>query len=50
MGEITAGTDPGQARQHLQQAVALAGPAGSRLVAAAARHQPQEEMRWALRS
>ena len=36
MGEIMAGTDPDQARQHLQQAVTLAGPAGSRLVAALA--------------
>jgi predicted ATPase/DNA-binding SARP family transcriptional activator len=33
LGEITAATDPGQARQHLQQAVELARPAGSRLVA-----------------
>ena len=33
LGEITAATDPGQARQHLQQAVELATPAGSRLVA-----------------
>jgi predicted ATPase/DNA-binding SARP family transcriptional activator len=31
-GEITAATSPGQARHHLQRAVALAGPAGSRLV------------------
>jgi predicted ATPase/DNA-binding SARP family transcriptional activator len=33
LGEITAGTDPGQARQHLEQAVELAEPAASRLVA-----------------
>jgi predicted ATPase/DNA-binding SARP family transcriptional activator len=33
LGEITAPTDPGQARQHLQRAVELAQPAGSRLVA-----------------
>ncbi len=33
LGEITATTDPGQARQHLQRAVELAQPAGSRLVA-----------------
>lgn len=33
LGEITAATDPGQARQHLQRAVELAQPAGSRLVA-----------------
>ena len=33
LGEITATTDPGQARQHLQRAVELATPAGSRLVA-----------------
>ena len=33
LGEITAATDPGQARQHLQRAVELAKPAGSRLVA-----------------
>ena len=33
MGEITAATDPGQARQHLQRAVELAQSAGSRLVA-----------------
>jgi hypothetical protein len=33
LGEITATTDPGQARQHLQRAVELARPAGSRLVA-----------------
>ena len=31
-GEITAATSPGQARHHLQRAIALAGPAGSRLV------------------
>ena len=36
MGEITAATDPGQARQHLQQAVDLATPVGSRLVVALA--------------
>jgi predicted ATPase/DNA-binding SARP family transcriptional activator len=36
MGEITATTDPGQARQHLQRAAALAKPAGSRLVASLA--------------
>ena len=33
LGEITATTDPGQARQYLQRAVELAEPAGSRLVA-----------------
>ena len=33
LGEITAATDPGQARQYLQRAVELAKPAGSRLVA-----------------
>ncbi len=33
-GEITAATCPDQARHHLQQAIALAGPAGSRLVTA----------------
>jgi tetratricopeptide (TPR) repeat protein len=32
-GEITASTDPDEARQYLQQAVELAQPAGSRLVA-----------------
>jgi predicted ATPase/DNA-binding SARP family transcriptional activator len=32
MGEITAATDPGQAPHHLQRAVDLAVPAGSRLV------------------
>jgi len=36
MGEITATTNPGQARQHLQRAIELAAPAGSRLVAALA--------------
>ena len=36
MGEITATTSPGQARRHLQQAIALAMPAGSRLVTATA--------------
>jgi predicted ATPase/DNA-binding SARP family transcriptional activator len=33
MGEITAGTDPGQAGPHLLRAVGLAVPAGNRLVA-----------------
>ena len=33
LGEITASTDPGQARQYLQQALELAQPAGSRLIA-----------------
>ena len=33
IGEITATTDPDQARQHLQRAVALAQPVGNRLVA-----------------
>lgn len=33
LGEMTAETDPGQARQHLQRAVELAQSAGSRLVA-----------------
>ena len=33
LGEITAATDPGQARQHLEQAVELAEPAASRLIA-----------------
>jgi transposase len=33
LGEITAATDPGQARQDLQRAVELAQSAGSRLVA-----------------
>jgi tetratricopeptide (TPR) repeat protein len=33
LGEITATTEPGQARQHLQRAVELARPAGNRLVA-----------------
>src|SRR5262249_48965858 len=33
MGEITAAADPGQARQHAQQAIELATPANSRLVA-----------------
>ena len=33
LGEITATTDPDQARQYLQRAVELAEPAGSRLVA-----------------
>jgi hypothetical protein len=33
LGEITATTDPGQARQHLQRAVELAESADSRLVA-----------------
>ena len=36
MGEITADTDPAQARQHLQRAVDLATPVGSRLVVALA--------------
>jgi len=33
LGEITAETDPGQARQHFQRAIELAEPAGDRLVA-----------------
>jgi transposase len=33
LGEITAATDPGQARQDLQRAVELAQSAGSRLIA-----------------
>jgi len=33
LGEITAATDPGQARQHFQGAIELAEPAGDRLVA-----------------
>ena len=33
LGEITAATDPGQARQHMQRAIELAEPAGDRLVA-----------------
>ena len=36
MGEITADTDPAQARQHLQRAVDLATPVGSLLVVALA--------------
>ena len=36
MGEITADTDPAQARQHLQRAVDLATPVGSGLVVALA--------------
>ena len=36
IGEITADTDPAQARQHLQRAVDLATPVGSPLVVALA--------------